>query len=331
MPLPRFFTRRRRIPATPSVEAEASRVLWRTFLELSYGPAGAGGRRASRRADRLAALRVRANRERIGGEPAFDGGGPRLAANSGDDEPGFTSVPQPLAPAVGGMAAEFPAGGGMAVAGALSKRSRTNAGSARRALMAGRRDPRSTRSRPATTRASRNHSALSRPRSWLPPRQRRLCSPPLNSLRAAWHIYIEAASRLPSPALAPGGDRLGAAIASLEVLADEVRANLKTMRPGRSGRDGDTIEGHLLRLLQEGLTPFLAEWRPRHARFQQTARPETKWGRAEACRDALAATRDRCLPIVRALGRQVNAPILTEMPLQLPAPLPESRPATDPC
>ena len=155
--------------------------------------------------------------------------------------------------------------------------------------------------------------------------------PAPESLRAAWHIYIEAMSRLPSPALAPGGGRLGEAIASLDALADEARANLKTLPPGRSGRDGDTIEGLLLRLLHEGLTPFLAEWQPRHARFQQTARPESKWRRAEACRVALAATRARCLPIVRALGRQINAPILADMPLQLPAPLPASTPATDPC
>ena len=147
-------------------------------------------------------------------------------------------------------------------------------------------------------------------------------APDAGALRAGWEIYVEVASRLPPPGLAPGGGRLGEAIGSLQTLAGEVRAALKAMAPSRSGRWDDAIETHALRLLNEGLTPFLAEWGPRYQMLEAAGRSETKWGRAEACRAALAATRERVLPIIRALGRKVGAPPLLESPLRLPPPLP---------
>jgi hypothetical protein len=84
-------------------------------------------------------------------------------------------------------------------------------------------------------------------------------------------------------------------------------------------------------LLSEVLQPFLTEWRPRHRRFVAAERAEAKWRRAEECRAALIATRDRCLPIIKTIGREIGAPALPEpaivptsteviMPLQLPPP-----------
>jgi len=157
-------------------------------------------------------------------------------------------------------------------------------------------------------------------------------SPDAAALKAGWQIYVEAATRIPARDLAPGPGVLGEAIASLDVLADEIRAGLKAMPPPAPDGGADTIQALALGLLNESVQPFLAEWRPRWRRFAASGRPEAKWGRAEACRAALAATFGRCLPTIGALGRKVGAPPLPspedpaalaedEAPLQLPPPL----------
>jgi hypothetical protein len=153
--------------------------------------------------------------------------------------------------------------------------------------------------------------------------------PSPEALRAAWHVYVEAAASFPPASVLPGGGRLGGAIVRLQSLADFVRTNLKATPPGGPARDSDSIEGLLLRLLHEGLMPFLVEWSSRYARFERTSRTETKWRGAEACRQALAEAAGRCRPIVLALGRKINAPMLPDAPLQLPAPLPDRVPEVD--
>jgi hypothetical protein len=150
-------------------------------------------------------------------------------------------------------------------------------------------------------------------------------------LQAGWQIYIETATRMQwrDPPTGPGV--LGEAIASLGALADEIRAGLKAMPPP-SQAGGDTIQALAFSLLNDGVEPFLIEWRPRYRRFAAAPRPEAKWRRADACRMALAATVGRCLPIVRTLGHKIGAPPLPEPkdaaapseeggPLQLPPPL----------
>jgi hypothetical protein len=144
--------------------------------------------------------------------------------------------------------------------------------------------------------------------------------PDPEAVKAGWRIYVAAVSRLPPPGLQPGGGCLGEAIAALQTLADEVRTGLQAMPPTRSGRRDHTIEAQALRLLSEVLTPFLLEWRPRYGRFVVSKRSETKWGRAAGCRTALAETRERALPIIGALGRNVGAPPLLDSPLRLPPP-----------
>lgn len=152
------------------------------------------------------------------------------------------------------------------------------------------------------------------------------------ALIAGWQIYIEAATRIPAPDIPNGPGVLGEAIAALDLLANAIRAGLKAMPPAVPGAGTDTIQALSLRLLNEGVAPFLVEWRPRYHRFAASERPEAKWGRAEACRAALTATIARCQPTIYALGGKVGAPLLPEpkdpaisaedgVPLQLPAPL----------
>jgi hypothetical protein len=129
-------------------------------------------------------------------------------------------------------------------------------------------------------------------------------------LKAGWLIYVEAATRIATQELPAAAGLLGEAIASLYALFGEVRTALKAMPPARSGASANSIKGLALRLLNEGLRPFLAEWHPRYEVFKRLQQPEAEWDQAEACRAALAATRQRCLEMVRALGQQLRAPPL---------------------
>jgi|GEM_PF-1712591 hypothetical protein len=127
-----------------------------------------------------------------------------------------------------------------------------------------------------------------------------------------WQIYVEAASRLPPPEALPQPGALGEAIENLEALVDAVRTALKAM-PAPPPDQGPTgVHRLALRLLSEGLLPFLAEWRPRYRRFRQRGRSETKWPRAEECRAALAATQARCLPLVEAIGKEIGVASLLD-------------------
>jgi hypothetical protein len=150
------------------------------------------------------------------------------------------------------------------------------------------------------------------------------------SRKAGWHIYVEALAAVPAGDQASGQGALGGALAALDALAGEIRAELKTMPPPGSDRGADPVRALALGLLTEDLLPFLAEWRPRYQKFAASERPEAKWRRAEECRAALAATRQRCLPKIRALAVEIGAPPPAdpagiaggdeEAPLQLPAP-----------
>jgi hypothetical protein len=130
------------------------------------------------------------------------------------------------------------------------------------------------------------------------------------SLEAGWHIYVELATRIATQDLAAGTGLVGEAIASLYALSGEVRKELKSVPPFGSGGRADSIEGLGLRILNEGLRPFLAEWHPRYERFKATGKDEAEWDEADACRAALAATRERCLPLARAFSQKVGAPAL---------------------
>ena len=131
-----------------------------------------------------------------------------------------------------------------------------------------------------------------------------------DSLKVAWRIYVEVVTRVAIQELPAGKGLLGEAIASLYALAGEIRSELKPIPPGRSGGNPESIEGLALALLNEGLRPFLSEWHPRYETFKALGKPEAEWDQAEACRAALAAARQRCLPTIRALGQKLRAPPL---------------------
>ncbi len=150
------------------------------------------------------------------------------------------------------------------------------------------------------------------------------------SLQAGWRVYVEAATRIPALDMRSGPGALGDAIASLDALAGEIRAGLKAMPPMRSNGAADTVQALAFGLLTDGIQPFLAQWRLRYRKFASSERPESKWGRAEECRAAVAVTRARCLPKIQALGRKIGAPpfapadaaaaAAAAAPLQLPPP-----------
>ena len=152
------------------------------------------------------------------------------------------------------------------------------------------------------------------------------------AIEAGWHIYVDAVTRLPAQDPPSGPGALGEAIDGLDTLAGEIRAALKSMPCPRSNSVATAIPALALALLDQGLAPFLTEWRPRYRRFLASERSEAKWRRAEECRIALMATRDRCLPTVEEIGRKVGASPLPEPvtplppgdeepPLQLPPPV----------
>jgi hypothetical protein len=156
--------------------------------------------------------------------------------------------------------------------------------------------------------------------------------PEAEVLKGGWQIYVEAVTRIPAPDLPSGPGVLGEAIAAFDALADAIRTGLKAMSPPVPDGGSANIQALALCLLNDGVQPFLTEWRPRYRRLVASERPESKWGRAEACRAALAAAIARCLPIIRTLGQKVGAPTLPERnaqadhavdgaPLQLPPPI----------
>jgi hypothetical protein len=153
------------------------------------------------------------------------------------------------------------------------------------------------------------------------------------SMEAGWRIYVEAATRLPPPALPSAPGALGEAIAALDTLADEIRAALRSMPPLTCAGSAGTIQALALRLLIEGLQPFLLEWRARYRNFSASDRSEAKWRRGGDLRAALIETRARCQRIVDLIGRQIGAPPLPDTtigiaateespPRQLPPPMP---------
>lgn len=125
-------------------------------------------------------------------------------------------------------------------------------------------------------------------------------------LKPAWHIYVEAVSRVTTQPLASGAGSLGEAIASLYALFGVARAELKEMPPARVDDPPDNIQQITLALVNEDLRPFLTEWHPKHALFQKSGKPETEWPEAEACRTALEAARQRCVARIREVAQRLN-------------------------
>jgi hypothetical protein len=79
--------------------------------------------------------------------------------------------------------------------------------------------------------------------------------------RAAWSLYVELVSRIAVQSLKDDEGLLREALTSLYRLFDVTRAVLKEAGPA-VGNGQDSVGAIALRVLNEGLRPFLAKWHP---------------------------------------------------------------------
>jgi hypothetical protein len=128
------------------------------------------------------------------------------------------------------------------------------------------------------------------------------------AIKVGWHLYVEAVTRIATQELPAGAGLLGEAIASLYTLADKIRSELVALPPSPCLAAPDGIAALGIKLLNEGLRPFLAVWHPRYEGWVASRRPEAQWDEADGCREALTQTRQRCAIIVQALGEKIGAP-----------------------
>ncbi|MFV8750755.1 hypothetical protein ACNOYE_09410 [Nannocystaceae bacterium ST9] len=126
--------------------------------------------------------------------------------------------------------------------------------------------------------------------------------------RAAWNLYIELATRITARPLAPEHGRLRDALSSIHAIFAIVRETLKQAGPAVA-RGPMSLGGFSLRLLDEQLAPFLAEWHPRLEDWE-CKRPEQvgpseherAWPEQAALRDQLELRRQAVAGYIEALA-----------------------------
>jgi hypothetical protein len=92
---------------------------------------------------------------------------------------------------------------------------------------------------------------------------------------AAWALYVEYATRITTQSLAPGQGSLREALKSLHGLFDITREVLKSAGPGVA--DGPESLGPLaIRVLNEGVRPFLVDWHSRLGAYEDAQRIEQR-------------------------------------------------------
>ncbi len=135
-------------------------------------------------------------------------------------------------------------------------------------------------------------------------------------LNAAWSLYVEYATRISTQELKPGQGSIREALNSLHALFDVTRTVLK--QEGPAVAEGPDSVGPLsIRILNEGVRPFLVEWHTKLGAFEtkQTRRQkkelgpgiapvidESDWDQADAFYSALDSFRKDLLEYVNALG-----------------------------
>ncbi len=88
---------------------------------------------------------------------------------------------------------------------------------------------------------------------------------------AAWALYVEYATRITTQSLASGQGSIREALTSLYELFDITREVLKSAGPGVA--DGPESLGPLaIRVLNEGVRPFLVDWHGRLGGFEDEQR-----------------------------------------------------------
>jgi len=89
--------------------------------------------------------------------------------------------------------------------------------------------------------------------------------------KAAWTLYVEYATRVTTQSLAPGQGSFREALSSLYRLFEVTREVLREAGPAVA--DGPNSLGPLaIRVLNEGVRPFLVEWHTRLGAFEDEQR-----------------------------------------------------------
>ena len=92
-------------------------------------------------------------------------------------------------------------------------------------------------------------------------------------LNAAWALYVEYATRISTQPLEPGQGSIREALNSLHKLFDLTRAVLKQEGPGVA--EGPNSIGPLaIRILNEGVRPFLVKWHTKLGAFETEQKRE---------------------------------------------------------
>lgn len=115
--------------------------------------------------------------------------------------------------------------------------------------------------------------------------------------RAAWHLYVEFATRVTAHPLEPGGGSVREALDSLYKLFGITREVLREAGPA-IGRDRESLGPLAIEVLNQGLRPFLLRWHPALAQAGDELDPER---RAEFDRE-LADLREGLEEYVAALA-----------------------------
>jgi hypothetical protein len=123
-----------------------------------------------------------------------------------------------------------------------------------------------------------------------------------DSQTVAWKLFVEAATRTSTQALAPDAGLLREALTSLYALFGVTRETLKEAQPSRPGV-GPTVEHLAITMLNRELRPFLSRWHPRLQQWEQVHPDELAWPEASQCRAELAALQSHLREYVIAYGR----------------------------
>ena len=134
-------------------------------------------------------------------------------------------------------------------------------------------------------------------------------------IRAAWALYVEFATRVATQPLEEGYGSAREALNSLHSLFEVTRTVLKSEGPSIA-EGPDSVGPLAIRILNEGLRPFLGRWHTRLSAFEtaqkisfQTQSPgsesiinESEWSDRADFFDALESLRLSLLSYVEALG-----------------------------
>ena len=150
--------------------------------------------------------------------------------------------------------------------------------------------------------------------------------------RAAWALYVELATRISTQKLEPGSGSAREALNSLYSLFDTVRQTLSTEGPNAVAGP-DSVGPLSIRLLNEGLRPFMVTWHTKLSTFEDAERErlaeafgpqfrgnpdESRWEHRDAFYTDLEALRVDLREFCRALGLICGAELPTESELDTP-------------